>query len=229
MLLPLLFDQLSDYIAAAAGLGTTAYALVDGSKAFWGGVSNCGFGAIEREVKRFFPDDIRHQASDEPLSLVMVVGTLRANWLNGTTLADQMAIAKSLIKLRLNEATAAYLAKATGVDEQGLVIIAEKIASGETLTPDENDLYGRFDLLLTALLDKGYQRADQIYRNSAKAWSIVVSVVLAIVGVWVVYGSFEHIGGAILVGLAATPIAPVAKDLTSALSAGVKVAQALRK
>ncbi|MDD5581297.1 MAG: hypothetical protein PHY16_18760 [Methylobacter sp.] len=224
-----LFDNLSDYIAVAAGLGTAAYALVDGSKAFWGGVSNCGFGAIEHVVKRFFPDDIRHQDTDEPLSLAMVVGTLRANWLNGTALVDQMAIAKSLIKLRLNEATAPYLAKATGVDEQGLVIIAEKIATGKTLAPDENDLLGRFDLLLTALLDKGYQRADQSYRNSAKAWSIAVSVVLAIVGGYIVNDSFEHISGTVLLGLAATPIAPVTKDLTSALSAGVKVAQALRK
>lgn len=239
MALPDLFTHLSDYIAAAAALGTAAYALVDGSKAFWGGVSNCGFRHIRDEVKRFFPEEVSERKdSDNPLQLSEVLDTLRANWLNGTALIDQKAIAKSLIKLRLNTVNAPDLAKATGVDKEKLVAIAVKIASGSTLTQDQNDLFGRFDLMLTAILDKGYQRADQSYRNSAKAWSIFVSVVLALVGAMVVYGEslsfnknidFNIIGGAILLGLAATPIAPIAKDLTSALAAGVKAAQMLRK
>ena len=44
-------------------------------------------------------------------------------------------------------------------------------------------------LMLTAILDEGYQRADQAYRNSAKTWSIGVSVVLAVLGGWIVEGS----------------------------------------
>lgn len=237
-MLPDLFQNLSDYIAAAAALGTAAYALVDGSKAFFGGVSNCGFGYIENVVKNFFPKDAAKKDSDNPLQLSEVLDTLRANWLNGTALADQKAIAKSLIKLRLNIVNAPELAKATGVDKEKLAAIAAKIASGGTLTQYENDVFGRFDLMLTAILDKGYQRADQSYRNSAKAWSIFVSVVLALVGAMVVHEEslsidkdidFNIIGGAILLGLAATPIAPIAKDLTSALAAGVKAAQMLRK
>jgi hypothetical protein len=225
-------NNISTYIAAAAGLGTAAFALVDGSKAFRGGVSNHGFGHIERIVRKLFPESTEQEGSSNPLPLSEVLATLRANWLNGTELADQISIAKSLVKLRLNEINAPVLAKATGVNAGKLKAIAGKIASGETLAPDENDVLGRFDLTLTALLDQGYQRADQSYRNSAKAWSIAVSVVLAVFGVWTVKGSlpdFQELGGAILVGLAATPVAPVAKDLTSALAAGVKAAQALRK
>jgi hypothetical protein len=200
-------ENVSDYIAAAAALGTAAYALVDGSKAIFWGVSNCGFGYIEIAVKRFFPENTEKEDSGNPLQLSEVLDTLRANWLNGTVLTDQKAIAKSLIKLRLDKVNAPDLAKATGVSKEMLVQIAEKIASGKQLTDEENDLFGRFDLMLVAILDKGYQRADQSYRNSAKAWSILVSVMLAIFGLWVIDRSFEHIGGAILVGLAATPIA----------------------
>lgn len=228
---PTLLANLSDYIAAAAGVGTAAYALVDGSKAIFGGVSNCGFCHIERAVKKFFPES-EEKDSDNPLRLRYVLDTLRANWLNGSALADQKSIAKSLIKLRLDPVNAPTLARATGVDKNALVTIAGKIASVEKFTDQENDVFGRFDLMLTAILDEGYQRADQSYRNSAKAWSIVISVVLAITGIMIVNGSesfTEHLGEAILVGLAATPIAPIAKDLTSALSAGVKVAQAIRK
>lgn len=219
-------DRLSQYIAVAAGLGTAAYALVDGSKAFFGGVSNYGFGHIKRVMSLFLSENAN---SSNPLHLKAVLATLRANWLNGTALADQKAIAKSLIKLRLDQDNARNLANATGVDKDKLATIAGKIASGETLTQQENDILGRFDLMLTAILDEGYQRADQSYRNSAKAWSIVVSVALAVVGQSMVNDPLFSIEKAILIGLVATPIAPIAKDLTSALSAGVKVAQTFRK
>lgn len=218
---------ISNYIAAAAGLGTAAFALVDGSKAFGGGVSNCGFGHIERATAKFFP-----AAGGGPLSLNEVRATLRANWLNGTALTDQKAIAKSLIKLRLDADNALHLARATGVDGKVLAAVAAKIAAGKPLSTGESDVYGRFDLLLTAILDEGYQRADQVYRNSAKAWSVVVSVVLAFLGCWILNGAAldaQQYGGALLVGLAATPLAPIAKDLTSALQAGVKVAQLIGK
>ena len=219
-------DRLSQYVAVAAGLGTASYALVDGSKAILGGVSNFGFKHIKRVVSGFF---LKSDHSANPLHLKEVLATLRANWLNGIALADQKAIAKSLVKLRLNEENAKDLAKATGVDKDKLTSIAGKIASGDSLTPQENDAFGRFDLMLTAILDEGYQRADQSYRNSAKAWSIGVSVLIAVLAALTVNDPSFTVGKAILVGLVATPIAPIAKDLTSALQAGVKVAQAFKK
>ena len=38
-------------IAAAGALGTAAFGLVDASKAFWGGMSNPGFGYIRKAVE----------------------------------------------------------------------------------------------------------------------------------------------------------------------------------
>jgi len=222
-------NSLSQYVAAAAGLGTAAYALVDSSKAFFGGVSNYGFGHIKRVVSGLFSKSAWGTDSANPIHLEAVLATLRANWLNGTALTDQKAIAKSLIKLRFDQDNAPELAKATGVNKDALSSIAGKIASGDTLTQQESDVFGRFDLMLTAILDEGYQRADQSYRNSAKAWSIAVSVFLAVAGALVVDDPAFSVPKAILVGLVATPMAPIAKDLTSALQAGVKAAQAFRK
>ncbi|HDS1705764.1 hypothetical protein [Pseudomonas putida] len=225
-------EGLGDLIVATGALGTASFALVDGSKAFRGGISNFGFTHIENAVKRFLSHSV---ASDpvSPLSLESVLDTLKASWLNGVPLADQRAIAKSLIKLSLSPSSAALFAKAAAVDAEILRQVASKIASGatESLTPEESDIYGRFDLLLTATLDHGYQRADQTYRNSAKACSIVLSVVLALIGVHAVYPVVqgEQYLLAFLLGLAATPIAPIAKDLTNALAAGAKVVQKMRK
>jgi hypothetical protein len=231
-------DQLgfTDYITAVAGLGTAAYALVDSSKAFWGGASNHGFGNIERVMSNLYPEDTDRKDRSNPLALASVLATLRASWLNGAALADQKAIAKSLVKLRLNEVNAEHLAMATGVDPATLAGIARNIANGTSLSQKESDVLGRFDLILTAMLDEGYQRADQEYRNAAKAWSVAVSVVLALAGGWIVNGvawdTYVNSNGmwkAFLVGLIATPLAPVSKDLASALSASVKAMQLFKK
>jgi hypothetical protein len=85
-------------------------------------------------------------------------------------------------------------------------------------------VYGRFDLLLTTLLDQAYQRADQRYRNATKFTAIPISVGLAVIAAHVLP---DHITvwQAVLLGLIATPIAPVAKDVASAVTAAVQAVQ----
>ena len=95
-------------------------------------------------------------------------------------------------------------------------------------------MYGRFDLLLSALLDQGYQRADQRYRNSAKLLAVFIAMFLAILGGRIVVGNAFFSNGSevvrsVLAGLLATPLAPIAKDLSSAIQAGAKAAQSWSK
>jgi hypothetical protein len=225
--------DLSKVVLALGGLGTAAYGVVDVSKGFGGGVSNRGFGDIKAVISKFIPAS-SGDAGASALSLPSVLATLRANWLNGVALADQKSIAKALIKLNLTSATADGMASATGVDPGVLKSVAGKLATGETLTQEETDAYGRFDLLLSAMLDQGYQRGDQRYRNSAKLLAVPVAVVLALLGAWAIDGSsFSFLsadaGKAFLGGLLATPLAPVAKDLSSAIQAGAKLAQSWKK
>jgi hypothetical protein len=228
-----MLTNISEYITAAGALGTAAYAVVDGSKAVRGGVSNYGFDFILNVAETLWP---KSPNLPKPLKLDSAVETLRANWLNGAQLADQKAIAKSLVKLCLSADTAPHFASVTGVNPELLINVATKLSTGEPMTQAETDVFGRFDLILTAFLDKGYQRADQSYRNNAKAWSMVVSVILAFLGGWVINGgAFAayfwtiDMGKALLTGLLATPLAPIAKDLSSALAAGVKAVQLARK
>ena len=221
--------DLSKIILAIGGLGTASYGVVDVSKGLGGGVSNRGFGDIKKVVSQFIP--VSDAKIPSALSLASVLATLKANWLNGMALADQKSIAKAMIKLNLNEDTAGMMATATGVDKGALASIATKLSTGEALTTEETDAYGRFDLLLTAVLDQGYQRGDQRYRNSAKLLAVPVSVVLALLGAWAVWGGLNASDTplAIVCGLLATPLAPVAKDVASAVQAGTKLAQAWTK
>ena len=97
------------------------------------------------------------------------------------------------------------------------------------MTAPESDVYGRFDVSLSALLDQAYQRADQRYRNSAKLLAFGVAIALAVAGAYTIYGSQFPLWQSLIVGILATPLAPVAKDISSTIQAGAKVAQILKK
>jgi hypothetical protein len=85
------------------------------------------------------------------------------------------------------------------------------------------------------LLDEAYQRADQAYRNTCKVVAGGVSVVLAVLGGWVqahtswAYLWSQDLAIAALTGLIATPLAPIAKDLASAVTAGANAIQSIGK
>lgn len=220
--------SLPDAVLAIGSLGTASFALVDSSKAVRGGVSNLGFGHVEQVLDRLFPPGVDRADRSNALTFASVIGTLRANWLNGMSLADQKSIAKTLIKLRLDAANAAHLAGVTGVDPAVLASLAAKYATGGALSPEEQNVAGRFDLLLTTLLEEGYERADQAYRNGAKAVAWVVAVVLAVLGKLALGDPAIGWGLALLAGFLAAPLAPVSKDLASALQASVKALQTVR-
>jgi hypothetical protein len=231
-------DEIGSIVAAIGALGTASFALVDATKVGRnGGVSNSGFVFIEEAVQPLFPKARRGSKSPGSADAVKLLDILHANWINGTALADQKAIAKSLIKLRLTESTAATFAGATSVSGKVLAEVAKAMVDGTAaLTPEQSNVLGRFDLALTAMLDEGYQHADQRYRNCAKVLASVAAVLLAVAGGWAVAGTDagSYFGSvlvwrAALCGLLAIPLAPISKDLTSALAAGVKVAQAIRK
>jgi hypothetical protein len=222
-------------IGAIGGLGMAAFALVDCSKiGRLGGVSNSGFAVIESAIKILDPNtnslDSKKIKEAQPLS-ESLLQILHAHWINGMAIADQKAIAKSLIKLRLTPDTAKNLAGVTAVDMDALTEVAKRMTTGQPLEATHTNALGRFDLAVTAILDAAYQRADQLYRNASKAWASGIAVILAIVGGLIVDDaiSVSHFFLYLLCGILAVPLAPVSKDLTSALSAGVKIAQTLRR
>jgi hypothetical protein len=221
---------LPQIITAIGGLGTASFGFVEAIKALFTGINRIGFPRIKTAVTALTPTPAAGPAN--ALSQQKILDTLDANWVNGTDLASQKAIAKTLIKLNLAPGNAAALASATGVDPATLTAIAENIATGTALTPAQSDVFGRFDLIVTALLDEVYQRSDQAYRTWIRFWAMIVSVVLALAAAFILRGMQPaplEIGEAILVGLLATPLAPIAKDLSSALAAAVNAMQLVRK
>lgn len=213
---------ITGFIAAAGALGTAAYGLVDASKALRGGISNVGFGDIRTAITPLI--GTTGPGSPRVFGKQDVLATLHANWLNGMAKADQKAVAKSLIRMGITPENAQRLADETGVDAATLRSVAQKIRDGTALQENEVSVLGRFDAIISAVLDEAYERADQRYRNYCKAAALGVSLVLSIAGAGLIYAASEPhwlLEGA-LVGLISTPLAPVAKDLSTALNAAVK-------
>jgi hypothetical protein len=202
-------------VLAVGALGTAATGLVDSTKAFSGGISRAGFGYIKELIARTVPAGPNAQ-SGSGLGTDDILNTLLANWMNGMDPGAQKAIAKSFIKLHFNPATAAALAAQTNVDPVALTNVAAKLAAMQPLTNSEADAFGRFDLALSALIDRAYERADQFYRNWCKVLACIFAVVLA----WLGNRALEtHLPRweIIIVGLVATPLAPMAKDIANAI------------
>jgi hypothetical protein len=214
------------YITAVGGLGTAAFGLVDSFKALpGGGVSRAGLKFIRSIVAELTPPDPAFDQSG--LSRDAVINTLTSQWINGTAFDDQVNIAKAQVKLRLSTTTAPSLAKSTGVDAGILTAVAASIVSGTSLTPQQSDVYGRFDLMLTTLLDQAYQRADQRYRNVSKLVAVPVSVFLALAAHAAAPDAVSALQAALL-GLIATPLAPIAKDLSTAIANSAQALQSIK-
>jgi hypothetical protein len=228
-------NSLPQIITAIGGLGTAAFGLLEAIKPVVPGINNIGFSRISETVSRLTPNVAGAGSPVNSLPQGNVLESLVANWINGTDLASQKAIAKSLIKLHLSAGNAAALAATTNVDPAVLASVADKIATGASLTQPESDVYSRFDLIVTALLDESYQHADQAYRNSTRALAALIAVALAFVAGWSLAGNWQDFWWkpdmflALLVGLLATPLAPIAKDISTALATAVNTLQLVKK
>ncbi len=230
--------HLTQIITAIGGLGTAAFGLVEAAKSAFGFINRMGLGRITETVTALTPDQTGAGMQPTPPNALPrkdVLATIAANWINGTDLSSQKAIAKSLIKLQLSPGNAAAVAVKTNVDAAVLTSVAQKTLAGMALSQQESDVYARFDLIVTALVDEAYQRSDDVYRNGTRTLAAIVAVLLALSGGWSLVGdSFWSFTGrdlwlSFLAGLLATPLAPIAKDLSTALATAVNTMQLVKK
>lgn len=230
---------IAETITAIGGLGTAAFGLVEALKPAFPFINRMGLKHIQATVASLTPDQTGPGLPSSPpnaLPRKNILETIEANWVNGIDVTSQKAIAKSLIKLHLSAGNAEAAAARTNVDPALLTSIATKILNGTSLLQAESDVFARYDLIVTAMLDEAYQCSDQVYRNGARALAAILAVVLSIAGAWTLVGSgfwqpvhWQDIGLAILVGVLATPLAPIAKDISTAIATAVNTMQAVKK
>ena len=228
-------DMVIAAISATAAFGLTAMSLIDAFKTLpQGGVSRIGFPFVEKAL-----DPLK-----DPLERAMGAGwkqVILAHWINGRPRVEQIGIIRAMVRLGLNADTAETLATFGGVNGVVLTVAAKRLADGEPLDETQINAIGRVESAVEARLDGAFDLADQAYRNWSRVLAGLVSVILAIAVWWVLSTSALKEGpiqafidqpvsfwAAVLVGVFAVPIAPIAKDLVSALTAASKAIQSTR-
>lgn len=213
------FDNVIAIIAATGGLGLASMSLVDALKAVpGGGVSRIGFGYI-REVLGLF-DRIMARAAGERWEAVVL-----AHWINGRPRDEQIGVVRSLLRLGLNADTAGQLAVIGNVEAQALGEAAAKLVAGAPLEEAEINLIGRVEAAVEARLDAAFDLAEQAYRNTARVLAGLIALGLALAAAALLTRPINW-SAAVLVGVLAVPIAPIAKDLVSALTAASRAVKA---
>jgi hypothetical protein len=218
------FTTLIAIIVAIGGLGMAAMSLVDALKAVpGGGFSRIGFDHI-RKVLRLFDKVLARAAGDQWEAVIL------AHWINGRPRDEQIGVIRALLRLGLSADTAPQLAEIGNVDPGALSRAAAKLAKGAPLGEDEINLIGRVEASVEARLDAGFDLAEQAYRNIARVMAGLIAVGLAVWAAMLLSTPKDRIDPwvAVLVGLLAVPIAPIAKDLVGALTAAAQAVKSTR-
>jgi hypothetical protein len=219
---------LPDVGAALAGLSalsTAAFGLLDAFKVFWGGPSNLGVTPIYLALRPFRP------ALASALGAKGWWPVIRANWIAGVPKADQKAKAQAIIKLGLSSAIAPQIAAATHVDAAALQAAVAKMENGAPLLDTDLNVLGRMNATIDVLMDAAFEKADQAYRNWCRvlAGALCIVLALAVRRLWPAGATPPSVTATLIVGLIAVPLAPIAKDLTSGLSAAMQALKAASK
>ncbi len=204
------------------------------------GLPYVGFGKIRRLARRLAPalvvsygdeyDRILRQQYRAGRGQGQAPETIRQGVRLGLPFLDPKAAREVIAAVwGLPDAQTAALADALTAEKRGGT-------DGETSTPEPvaaaQALAARFATALDTRVDAAFELAEEIYQARARLWAAVVAIGLSLgYHAATAGGKLGDPGGwlvALVVGLAAVPLAPMAKDLASSLSDALNALGKLR-
>jgi len=241
-------DNLSAYLGTTAmavgALGTASYGIVDGMKLFsW--VDLAGF-------EQLFSSDVaggRTWPSQQTVGLDAllpvlqvaygsdVMGLLKAQYRNGRAkgdlprtlrqgvrigfgMSEQNKIVTAATSLGLADSIASLAAHALELArEQRPPAAGETAKSSQAISEDARAALARLETAIDARIDAALALAETKYVTKIKLWATFVALVIAF-GVGLSLD--QKPAFCFIVGITAVPLAPVAKDLATALQEAVK-------
>ena len=207
-------DNLGAAVLAAGALGTAAFGIVEGLKR-WRPVGEAGFEAIVRILGPLM-DALRSAYGPD------AIGLLRAQYRGDSQ--DLARIMRQGTRLGLSARNAEQLAASLGVvGPTELAEAAAAVEAGQELTPEQRNVIGRFELAADARIEAAMILALDRYKGTVRITASFIAVALALA----VGEQFETVTRleSFMIGIAAVPLAPVAKDVATAVRAA---AEALR-
>ncbi len=214
-----------DIILAAGALGTASFGIVEGLK--WTPLGTIGFKSIQKKLGNTVMKALESAYGPDFLDY------LTSLYRNSKSSGELSKTIRQGVRIGLTENIARGLAKSVGVVD-GVILesVAKSLESGEELSQIQRSILGRFELALDARIDSALADANTKYvggmRVAASLFSIIISVATAITLFFTessISGLFTMAGiliQSVIIGLVAVPIAPIAKDIVSAIQAASK-------
>jgi hypothetical protein len=216
-LVPSIPDHLGTAVVAAGALGTAAFGVVEGLKAF-APVGEAGFGAALNILGGLV----------EPLAVAY--GPTYKTILRAQYRGDQRELKRMLrqgVRVGLNRSNAAAVARhLASVDPEALtaaIVAAETATVEKQVTDTQRSVIGRYELAADARIDAALTDAQAVYGSTARWLAMGVALVIAL-AMSLALNVDLTIG--LIVGIAAVPLAPIAKDLASGIQSAAKALKA---
>lgn len=205
--------DLIELVLATGALGTASFGLVENLKGLW--VGQLGFGQI---TKSLGPLSRALEVAYGPNYLKLLKGQYR----NGRAKGDLPKTLRQGVRVGVNEDNADQVACYVGVVsarelEAAISSMRAIDINRESEAEEGRRVIGRFELAVDARLNAALALAEQRYVFFARLHASVIALVLAMVTAMALDGDSDTYIRALLVGIAAIPIAPVAKDISAVL------------
>ncbi len=221
-------DHLGTLVLATGALGTAAFGVVEGLK--WTRVGTLGFDKLTGLLGESLWACLKRAYG--PNHEVYIKALYRQD----RTAGDLPRALRQGARIGLSADLAAELTKEFGEVVTGdcLKEIVEAMADGEELSDEQRGRLGRFELAVDARIDAAMAQANAAYVGYVRMLASGIAVALALFAASILAGesgpsfagwkecflcSLNYYFRALLVGLAAVPLAPIAKDLVNALKA----------
>lgn len=222
---------LVEMVLATGALGTAAFGVVDGLKAFkW--IGSAGFKHIQKTMGANTYQSLRNTYGPGFVEL------LEAQYMENRTQGELIRTLRQGVRIGLNENNAPALASEVGViGGEDLKAIATNISSGDGLSDNQKNMLSRFELAVDARVDAAIALADKSYKSSMRGLAMLAAIGFAQIGAFsmkkfeitdIVSATDKGLFDwqtfllALVVGLAAVPLAPIAKDVAKALESAAK-------
>lgn len=197
--------DLGNLVLATGAVGTAAMGISEGLKTVK--ITPRGFAKLEREI------DWARQA------LVIAYGDnyremMMSLYRDGRRKGELPRVLRQGVRIGMNGDTAKNMAQVVGgIDAATLAAVAKKVTEGEELGDTERNVLGRFEVAADARIDAGFALAERAYTNSIRFGAFVIAMVLSGAAAVALNPTASGFFTALIVGITAVPIAPIAKDV----------------
>lgn len=223
-------------VLAVGSLGTAAFGIVEGFK--WTPLGLKGFKHVTMAMREF------------DLVLSHAYGKDFNHLLSGYYRRDREQLGRILrqgIRIGLDEKNAELMAKKLDLPSQQLVDAVDVVGR-----PDEEEItgemslsseikkkgsdwkalqtLGRYEMVADARIDSSLARAQHSYEQTMRMWAMGVSVLIGTgMGTYFAFAldtpyedAWKYVIGGLAAGIAGVPLAPIAKDVASAVRSAAK-------